>query len=117
MNRFPGGLTYHRVSGGGNDFILSNGAGDFVIAGAANDVIGGGGDNADDVVLGDHGQLNFDANGLLTRAFTSDPNDGGNDEVYSAEGRDVVWSHPAFAAQCIFARNDRELVCYKLAKE
>jgi len=26
-------------------------------------------------------------------------------------GRDVVWSHPAFAGGCIFVRNDRELVC------
>lgn len=26
-------------------------------------------------------------------------------------GRDVVWSHPAFANRCIYARNDREIVC------
>jgi outer membrane protein assembly factor BamB len=26
-------------------------------------------------------------------------------------GREVVWSHPAFAGGCIVARNDRELVC------
>jgi outer membrane protein assembly factor BamB len=26
-------------------------------------------------------------------------------------GREVVWSHPAFAGRSIFARNDRELVC------
>lgn len=26
-------------------------------------------------------------------------------------GRDVVWSHPAFAGGCVYARNDRELVC------
>lgn len=31
-------------------------------------------------------------------------------------GRDVVWSHPAFAARCCFARNDKELVCVSLAK-
>ncbi|NBW97428.1 MAG: pyrrolo-quinoline quinone [Planctomycetia bacterium] len=30
-------------------------------------------------------------------------------------GRDVVWSHPAFAGRCVFARNDRELVCVTLA--
>jgi outer membrane protein assembly factor BamB len=34
----------------------------------------------------------------------------------SAFGRDVVWSHPAFANRCVFARNDRELVCVSLAK-
>jgi outer membrane protein assembly factor BamB len=30
-------------------------------------------------------------------------------------GRPVVWSHPAFAMKCLFARNDRELVCVNLA--
>lgn len=31
-------------------------------------------------------------------------------------GRKVLWSHPAFADKCVFARNDKELVCYSLAK-
>ena len=31
-------------------------------------------------------------------------------------GRDVVWSHPAFAGRCIFARNDEELVCVSAAE-
>ena len=31
--------------------------------------------------------------------------------------RDVVWSHPAFADKCVFARNDKEIVCYSLAAE
>ncbi len=30
--------------------------------------------------------------------------------------RNVVWSHPAFANQCVFARNDKEIVCVSLAK-
>jgi len=30
-------------------------------------------------------------------------------------GRDVVWSHPAFANKCVYARNDKELVCVDLA--
>ena len=30
--------------------------------------------------------------------------------------RMVVWSHPAFADRCVFARNDVELVCVDLAK-
>ena len=33
-----------------------------------------------------------------------------------ARGRDVVWSHPAFANRCVFARNDSEIVCIDLAK-
>jgi outer membrane protein assembly factor BamB len=31
-----------------------------------------------------------------------------------AFGRNVVWSHPAFANRCIYARNDKELVCVSL---
>ena len=31
-------------------------------------------------------------------------------------GRSVVWSHPAFAQKCMFARNDKEIVCVSLAK-
>jgi outer membrane protein assembly factor BamB len=33
----------------------------------------------------------------------------------TAFGRPVVWSHPAFAGRCVFARNDKELVCVSLA--
>jgi len=29
--------------------------------------------------------------------------------------RVVVWSHPAFANRCVFARNDREIICVSLA--
>lgn len=35
----------------------------------------------------------------------------------TAFGRPVVWSHPAFAERCCFARNDKELVCVDLAVE
>jgi outer membrane protein assembly factor BamB len=31
--------------------------------------------------------------------------------------RDVVWSHPALANRCFFARNDQELVCVSLAAQ
>ncbi len=31
--------------------------------------------------------------------------------------RNVVWSHPAFAHKCMFARNDKEIVCVSLAAE
>lgn len=39
------------------------------------------------------------------------------DATGSAFGRDVVWSHPAFARKCVFARNDKELICASLATE
>jgi outer membrane protein assembly factor BamB len=32
-------------------------------------------------------------------------------------GRPVVWSHPAFANKCVYARNDKEIVCYSLAEK
>jgi len=32
-----------------------------------------------------------------------------------AFGRAVLWSHPAFAERCVFARNDKELICVSLA--
>ncbi len=31
--------------------------------------------------------------------------------------RPVVWSHPAFANRCVYARNDREIICVSLAAE
>jgi outer membrane protein assembly factor BamB len=37
------------------------------------------------------------------------------DPVGVGLGRDIVWSHPAYANQCVFARNDREIVCASLA--
>jgi outer membrane protein assembly factor BamB len=37
--------------------------------------------------------------------------------VQDARGRRVVWSHPAFALRCVFARNDAELICVSLAAE
>jgi outer membrane protein assembly factor BamB len=30
-------------------------------------------------------------------------------------GRPVVWSHPAFANRCVYARNDKEIICVSLA--
>ncbi len=38
------------------------------------------------------------------------------DPTNEAFGRSVVWSHPAFANKCVFARNDKELVCVDLSK-
>jgi outer membrane protein assembly factor BamB len=37
--------------------------------------------------------------------------------VQAARGRQVVWSHPAFAHRCVFARNDKEMVCVSLAQK
>ncbi|HWI56186.1 MAG TPA: pyrrolo-quinoline quinone, partial [Bacillota bacterium] len=37
------------------------------------------------------------------------------DMASSGGGRKVVWSHPAFANRCIYARNDHELIRVSLA--
>jgi outer membrane protein assembly factor BamB len=37
------------------------------------------------------------------------------DPVNRDPGRQVVWSHPAFANRSVYARNDKELVCVSLA--
>lgn len=34
-----------------------------------------------------------------------------------SRGRNVVWSHPAFADKCCFARNDKEIICVLLAEQ
>jgi outer membrane protein assembly factor BamB len=37
--------------------------------------------------------------------------------THEAFGRNVLWSHPAFAHRAMFLRNDKELVCVSLAAE
>jgi outer membrane protein assembly factor BamB len=39
------------------------------------------------------------------------------DPVGVGLGRSIVWSHPAYANRCVYARNDREIVCASLAAE
>ncbi len=43
----------------------------------------------------------------IDRAKVLEPN-------LSSRGTDVVWSHPAFANQCMFARNESQIVCIAL---
>jgi len=45
----------------------------------------------------------------LSRAHLLEPTN-------EAFGRPVLWSHPAYANKCVFARNDKEIVCASLAK-
>jgi outer membrane protein assembly factor BamB len=44
----------------------------------------------------------------ISRAHLLDPTN-------TAAGRDVVWSHPAFANRNVYLRNDKELVCASLS--
>jgi outer membrane protein assembly factor BamB len=64
----------------------------------------------------------FDEKGNLMLARLSPK---GYDEISRARileptnknaGRDVVWSHPAFANRSMYARNDKEIVCVSLAR-
>ncbi|MDB6066359.1 MAG: outer rane biosis protein BamB [Pedosphaera sp.] len=34
----------------------------------------------------------------------------------TSAGRNVLWSHPAFANRCMYARNDKEIICVNLAQ-
>lgn len=43
-----------------------------------------------------------------SRAFLIEPTN-------RAQRRKIVWSHPAFANKCVYARNDKEIVCADLA--
>ena len=63
----------------------------------------------------DQGELiiaNFDTNGYseIDRAKVMKA-------TSFARGRDIVWSHPAFANKRMYARNDEELACFNLAAE
>lgn len=70
----------------GDRYILSNELGDLILA-----------------------QLTPEGYRELDRARLLEPTD-------RAAGRDVLWSHPAFAEQAVFLRNDRELVCADFRK-
>jgi outer membrane protein assembly factor BamB len=64
------------------------------------------------VIFNDHGDLifaNLSPEGYqeLDRAHILEP-------AQFARGRHVVWSHPAFAHRCVFARNEKEIVCVSL---
>jgi outer membrane protein assembly factor BamB len=71
----------------GTRFFLFNEGGDLIIAG-----------------LTPHGYQEISRAHLLAPA-NKDP------------GRPVVWSHPAFANRCVYARNDTEIICADLAQK
>jgi len=39
------------------------------------------------------------------------------DTTYTTWGRNILWSHPAFAQRCVYARNDKEIICVSLAAD
>ena len=49
----------------------------------------------------------------IDRAKVLEPT--GDAGPFGGAGRKVLWSYPAFAGKCMFARNDKEIVCASLA--
>jgi outer membrane protein assembly factor BamB len=49
----------------------------------------------------------------LSRARILEP----TNKMAGPKGRRVIWSHPAFANRCVYARNDREIICVSFAKK
>jgi outer membrane protein assembly factor BamB len=67
------------------------------------------------VAFNDHGELILaelspKGHKVISRTKILDP-------LERTRGRIVVWSHPAFARKCVFARNDKEMVCVSLAEK
>ena len=60
------------------------------MGGSGDDDIDAGTDTGRDIVLGDHGEVNFDAQGRLTSILTTDVDSGGNDRILAGDGSDVV---------------------------
>jgi Ca2+-binding RTX toxin-like protein len=77
------------AEGGGDWIFVSNGF-DVIIGGTGGDWIDAGTDAARDVVVGDNGEARFDAAGVLIEIRTTDPSIGGDDEIVSGDGPDVV---------------------------
>ena len=86
--QFTGGVLLTATSlnpaDGGDDTITTGDGNDLVIGGSGNDAtLSGQGTN---IVLGDNGQVNFTANGVLVSVATSDPSFGGNDTITAGDG-------------------------------
>jgi outer membrane protein assembly factor BamB len=77
----------------GNTFIVKNGGRSFLFS------------EKGDLIIAKLSAEKYDE---LSRAHLLDP-------VNQDPGRPVVWSHPAFANKCVYARNDKEIICVSMA--
>ena len=79
---------------GGDDEILTGNGPDVVFGGSADDDIDAGtdasGDSSADVVVGDNGFALFTDAGVLFEVRTIEPQDGGDDEITTGGGPDLV---------------------------
>jgi Ca2+-binding RTX toxin-like protein len=81
-------ITTQDPSIGGNDTINTGTGNDVILAGAANDTVATTGGN--NVILGDNGQANFSASGVLLDITATNPTIGGADNITSGAGNDLV---------------------------
>ncbi|MHB8898028.1 MAG: PQQ-binding-like beta-propeller repeat protein [Thermoguttaceae bacterium] len=65
------------------------------------------------VLLNEQGELIFAR--LTSKGYEENSRLKLLEPTLTMQRRQVVWSHPAFANRCVFARNDREIVCVDLA--
>ena len=86
----------------GDDRIDSNDGDDVVLAGSGADLVTSGGDN--DLVIGDNGSATFRASGFIASTTTTSPEIGGNDNLASSTGADIVFG--GFGADQIDAGTD-----------
>jgi Ca2+-binding RTX toxin-like protein len=78
-------------SSGGNDTITGGAGPDILLGGQGADSINGGGDNADDILLGDNGKVVFaDGSPEANTIFTTDPTQGGRDTMFGGPGADIM---------------------------
>ena len=91
---FTGGIRLEAASdptGGARDIIVTGAGADLVIGGLGGDSIDAGKNDADaDIVFGDNGHVTFDALGRVIRAETTDPTNGGDDEIDVGGGDNIV---------------------------
>ena len=76
-------------SRGGDDAITTGDGAKQIIGGYGKDAITAG--TGDHMVMGDNGQVDFDAAGLLSDIATTSPDAGGDDRILLGDGDDVVF--------------------------
>ncbi len=75
----------------GNDVINGNEDADVILGGTGNDTIQGGDDSADDILLGDNGVVvRADGSSQANDIFSTDPTQGGTDEIHGGGGNDII---------------------------
>ncbi len=90
-DRIDGGSESDQINGLGGDDIIFGGDGiDYIIGGLGSDTTNAGTDASPDYVVGDQGQLTFDARGNLIELKTINPSQGGNDIITTGLGVDYV---------------------------